>query len=142
MNKSKSPRVFFNASVILAGLKNPTGGSGKLLMWAKKKKINGVISEIIVQEVIRYAGKLGKDKEKVKKEIVAIFYKTYSPPRKFWVEKYKKIMIDWGDAHVLASSVQEECKYLVSLDRKHILSLQGKIKEISIVSPKQVIHLL
>ncbi|MBI5123209.1 hypothetical protein HZA75_05110, partial [Candidatus Roizmanbacteria bacterium] len=41
----KTPIVFFNASVIIAGFISPTGGSAKLLQWTKENKITGVISE-------------------------------------------------------------------------------------------------
>jgi len=46
-----SPTVLFNASVVLAGLKSPQGGSGELLLWSKQKKIQGLISEAILDEV-------------------------------------------------------------------------------------------
>ena len=56
---SLKPKVFFNASVILAGLRSPGGGSGKIIGWVKNGKIDGVISEVIVDEVIRRCSKIG-----------------------------------------------------------------------------------
>ena len=40
--KKRINSVFFNASVILTGLKSPKGGSGKILSWVNKGKIKGV----------------------------------------------------------------------------------------------------
>jgi len=57
--KSKTPAVFFNASVILAGLKSPLGGSGQILQMSKKKQIKVVISEMIMDEVLRNTAKVG-----------------------------------------------------------------------------------
>lgn len=51
-------------------------------------------------------------------------------------------MINQGDSHVLASALELDVDYLVSLDKKHILALKGKIKKFAIVSPKELIEKL
>ncbi len=58
------------------------------------------------------------------------------------VEKYKNITTDYGDAHVLASAISSKCKFLVTLDQKHLLILQNKFEKVKIVSPKQLIEML
>lgn len=140
--KSSKGRVFFNASVILAGFRSPAGGSAKLLSWSKVKKINGVVSEIVVDEVIRYTPKIGFEKDEVERLIKTIFDRVETAPKAETVEKYRKLVIDSGDAHVLASCCEVEAKFLVTLDKKHLLILQKKIKWVRIVSPEELIKIL
>jgi len=136
------PRVFFNASVIIAGLISPTGGSAKLLKWAKSHKVRGLISEIILQEVKKHKNKIGQDEKEIEKRIDSIFFPIVSRPENTQVEEYRHITTDYGDAHVLASSIATKSKFLVTLDQKHLLILQKKFKKVKIVSPKQLIEML
>lgn len=131
--------VFFNASVILAGIKSPKGGSGKILSWVHKAKIKGVISEIILDEVLRNSLKIGFDKPVLEKKIREIFQIEIAPKKEI-VNNYGSIVIYFGDAHVLASAEQSETNYLVSLDQKHILILKDKIKIFKIVTPGGLIQ--
>ena len=138
----KRPRVLFNASVILAGLYSPSGASGVLLALVKKRKIDGIISEIIFSEVIRHADKIGKGRLQSEKKIIDIFGEVVSPPGVPSVEKYYDAVTDRGDAHVLACYDEEKCDILVTLDKKHLLVLQGKIKGFQILSPGQLVKIL
>lgn len=140
--KSSQKRVFFNASVVLAGFRSPTGGSAKLLAWSKAKKINGIVSEIVVDEVARHASKIGFAKNKVKILIETTFGQIETAPEAQAVEKYRKIVVDPGDAHILASCNETQMDFLVTLDKKHLLILQKKIKWVRIVSPAELIDAL
>lgn len=134
--------VLFNASVVLAGLKSSTGGSAKLLSLSKKKAISGTISEIVFDEVVRNSPKIGLEKEQVKKMIKTIFPYIFSAPKKETVDLFRKTVIDDGDAHVLATCREIKAKFLVSLDKKHLLILQKKVKWVKIVSPGELIEIL
>lgn len=131
--------VFFNASVVLAGFKSPKGGSGKIISWAKTRKIRGIISEIILDEVLRNASKIGFNKPVLEKKIREIFQVVPAPDEKI-VSRYNNIVIYYGDAHVLASSEQIKTDYLVSLDQKHILILKDRVRIFKIVSPDDLIQ--
>lgn len=138
--KYSIPIVFFNASVILSGIRSPSGGSGELLKRTKQKNIRGVISEIIFDEIIRHADKFNLTQSKL-----AIFTQTIFPtiqraPKKETVSKFNTLVIDAGDAHVLASAKETHAQWLVTLDKKHLLILQKKIKWIRIVSPKELLE--
>ena len=141
----KTPRipfVFFNASVILAGLSSARGGSAKLLSYVGKNIIKGIISEIILDEVKRRAEKIGKTPELAQKETLKIFKLIMPPPKIITVDKFSKMVIDPGDKHVFASTSEAKANYLVSLDKRHILSLQNKIRGFKIFSPKELIEFL
>lgn len=140
-NVKQSLLVFFNASVILAGLRSPSGGSGELLQLAEKKKILGVASEVILDEVLRNAVKVGLNQNQVISKCRLIFARILSTPTLREVEFFRKVVVDFGDSHVLASAKESQAKYLVSLDEKHLLILQKKTKWIRIVTPGEFLDL-
>lgn len=133
MKQKSVPIVFFNASVILAGLHSPIGGSAKLLTLLKQKQIVGVISEIICDETLRHT---------TSTHVFRLFPMILSAPTRDAVEKHSKMVIDPGDAHVLASAHESKADYLVTLDKKHLLVLQKTIKWVKIVSPKELLHFI
>lgn len=141
MSRIQIPTVLFNASVILAGLKSPSGGSGKLFLFLKQSKIKGIISEPILDEILRNTDKIGQSKSKIVKILPKLF-KIHSPPKKETVRKFGEVVIYFGDAHVLASSYEAKVKFLVSLDQKHILALKDIVKDFKIVTPGQLIEYL
>lgn len=140
--KNLKIRVLFNASVVLSGLRSPGGGSGELLRLIKLEKIEGEISEVIQDEILRHYKKLGLLKLKVEKDLKKLFPNLILSPNKKTVEKYKKVVIDEGDSHVLATCDREKIKYLVTLDKKHLLILKGKIKGLHIFTPGEFIEFL
>lgn len=143
MNKtSKTPLVFFNASVILAGLASPRGGSAKLLRLVREQKIRGVISEVILDEVVRRSERVNIEKAIAADKIAAVFYQILPAPSIRLVSQFNQIVTDPGDAHVLASTFQAKATVLVTLDRKHLLSLAKSVRTFRILSPKQLIERL
>ncbi len=140
--KDTIPVVFFNASVILSGIRSSSGASAKLLRFAKQKRITGLISEIILDETLRHADKIGFSSSAISTVVTRIFVPIYPPPNNIAVRTYTAQVIDSGDAHVLASSRELDADYLVTLDKRHLLVLQDTIKWIKIVSPKELIEQL
>lgn len=136
---NKKLKVFFDASVILAGLKSPGGGSKKLLNWVRKGKIKGSISELVFYEVLKHSKKIGLSEKRCRKEVINTFGKNVYPAPDKITAKYRKIIIDEGDIHLLESSKILKVDYLVSLDKKHILSLKNSVKDSKIVSPGELI---
>ena len=133
-------KVLFNASVVLAGLRSKMGASGVLLKLVRAGKIRGIISELIFNETLKHSKKIGMDEERLGREVVEVFNNNvFKLPQEGMVEKYYPFVSDRGDAHVLASYEQEDCDVLVTLDKKHLLVLQGKIKGVRIVSPGELL---
>ncbi len=131
--------VFFNASVVLAALHSPKGGSAKLIRYCQQKRICGIISEVVLDEIRRNLAKISISTVKVKRAILS-FEHIEPAPTNLLVKKYQRLVIDPGDGHILASSDQAGAKYLVSLDKHHILALASKITKFKIVNPKQLIN--
>jgi putative PIN family toxin of toxin-antitoxin system len=142
VKKAKSPKVLFNASVILAALHSPRGGSGLLLKWAKQGKLEAFASEVILDETIRNLSKLKVTKKVFKKNLKGVFTDILPPPDKKNVYKYRKDIKDIGDAHLFATADEVKADFLVSLDKKHVLSLKNRFKKPKIVNPEELIMIL
>lgn len=140
--KNLKAKVLFNASIVLSGINSPKGGSAVLLNLVKNKKLNGVISEIIFDEILRHSSKFDLTKEEISNLCLGMFSVVSSAPSEKDVKKYFKTVIDEGDAHVLASCDKEKVDFLVTLDKKHLLILKGKIKDLKIVTPGELIEIL
>lgn len=133
-------KILFNASVVLAGAKSRSGASGVLLSLVKKGRINGIITELIFDEIIKHARKLGFTAGEMR-EMVINNFSTHivEAPAETEVRKFASKVLDADDAHILASYVQNNCDVLVTLDKKHLLVLKGKIKGVQIFSPGDLI---
>lgn len=129
MKKTIKPLVLFNASVIISALYSSKGGSAKLLQWVKERKIIGIISELIFNEVRKHV---------VSPLVEKVFMIALSPSEET-IDIYKKIVIDQGDGHVLASAKELGVNYLVTLDKKHLLSIKNTVKDFKIVSPCYIV---
>ncbi|OHA62120.1 MAG: hypothetical protein A2117_00670 [Candidatus Wildermuthbacteria bacterium GWA2_46_15] len=135
-----SPLVFFNASVILAGLKSSTGASRKLLEWAAQGKIRAVVSEVVLDEVWRNLRKLDISEALLKK--IVISFRIEKAPAGKELKRFKKLLVDPDDVHILTSAKRADADFLVTLDKKHILVLQRKIQWTKIVSPGELFKTL
>ncbi len=132
------PRILFNASVVLSGFASPSGGSGKLLGWIRKGNVQGFVSEIILDEIMRHRAKLSIPATSIR-TLTKLFTVVPAPPVSI-VRGFEAVVVDVGDAHVLASAKEYRADFLVTLDKKHLLALRGKIRMFRIVSPKELIE--
>ena len=96
--------AFIDASVILAALGSKSGGSSQILKLTGARKIIGIASQAVVEEVLRNARKIGVSEREVSSLISNSLLKVISAPTSDEVEKY----IDKTaakDAHVLYTDV-------------------------------------
>lgn len=142
MKSSPPPTVFFNASVIIAGLHSPQGDSGLLLNWVKTGKIQGLISQIVADEVIRHSPKINLPSPKTLSILHQTFATILPPPAPTLVRQQMPQVTDPGDAHLFASCLESSIDYLTSLDKKHVLSLKSNFHQFQILSPAQLIQKL
>ena len=136
-------RVFLDASVIIAGLYSPSGGSAVILNLIEKGIITGVTSQVILGETKRnIVDKLLKITEKYEQFAKQSKIVVVPIPAKETVAKWHNI-IDPKDAHVLAATIASKADYLVTLDRKHFMLEQVKKAVVfKIVTPKELIEIL
>ena len=139
----KAHRVFFDASVIIAALLSPAGGSSLLFQYIKAGKIIGLTSQTAIAET------LGKDKPKKvkrsKEEIEQFIAQSGLIIRESItaaeITPYEGL-VDAEDAHLIAGANLTKCPYLVTLDKKHLLKeeIQKRFLPLKIVSPKELLE--
>lgn len=135
-------RVFFDASVIIAALLSPSGGSSQLLKYAIAGKIIGITSQSVIAEILeedKFA-KIKKTKREIEQFIAQSGLIVRKPITTSEIEPYLGL-IDVEDAHLITGASLTRCKYLVSLDKKHVLrpDVQEKFLPLKIVSPGQLL---
>lgn len=136
------PRVLFNASVVFSAFCSETGASRKLMTFIKRKRINGLISEAILDELLKHADKIPADRERLCGEIDQYFGNILPAPEEKNVSRYKQFMLDEGDAHLFATYQEARCDALVSLDKHHVLALKGKLPGCTILAPSELLQRL
>jgi len=137
-------KVFFDASVIISALLSLTGGSSLLISLIKSRRIMGITSQTVIDEVIAHADKIRRGEKDIFDFIQSsrILVRTRISIED--VEQIKNLMIDPYDAHVFAGAILTKSDYLVSLDKKHILQLDitKLFPKIHICSPKELLNLI
>jgi len=133
-------RVYFDASVIIASILSSTGGSSKLLRYVKNNKIVGITSQTAVDEVLEKTEKLKRSKKVIEDFIVKSRLLVRKHITLKEIEPYKD-SVHIEDAHLIAGAVLTKCKYLVSLDKKHLLreDIKDRFLPLLLVSPKELL---
>ena len=131
--------AFIDASVILAALGSKSGGSSQVLKLVRKRKIDGVTSQAVVEEVFRNANKIKITESEVSRLISSSSLKVIPAPISEEVEKYLSVTVE-KDAHVVASAIKSKANIIITLDKKHLLS--KSIKGIDVVSPGEFLQKL
>ena len=142
MPKSK-PRVFLDSNVIFSGLYSPEGAPGIILEHFVKGRMNVVVSQQVLEEVIRTV------KEKLPDSLPALRrLLVNTPPEvaadpelpdiKCWTKK-----LHLGDAAILAAAIAAQPDYFITGDR-HFIESPDIVKEtgLTIVMPAQFLKIM
>jgi predicted nucleic acid-binding protein len=135
----KKVKVFLDSSVLVAACISLTGGSFRLCREGSDSNLELCINQYVYTEVENALKEKRPDKAERLQTLIdwgKIVILDYPASEK--VEDYFDI-IDHEDAPVLAGAVYNSVQYLVSLDRKHVLT--KKISKASlpfiVVTPQQ-----
>lgn len=135
-------RVFFDASVIIAALLSPSGGSSQLFKYITASKITGITSQTVMEEILEQDKfqRIKKTKREIEQFIAGSGLVVRKPIAKAEIEPYLGL-IDAEDAHLIAGATLTRCKYLVTLDKKHLLrpDIKRRFLPLKIVSPGQLL---
>lgn len=132
-------KVFLDASVIIAALLSPKGGSAKICQSAREKKILAISSKTVVNEVLANLHKMKKlDQKDVENFILQKGIIVRQKVTRTEIIPFRGI-VEEKDAHVLAGAILTKCDYLVTLDKKHFLKeeVKKKVKNIKLIAPKE-----
>jgi putative PIN family toxin of toxin-antitoxin system len=134
-------RVFFDASVIIAALLSPTGGSSLLLRFIKTGAIVGVTSQTALDEMLAQDSKLNKTRDEIERFIADSGLAVRESITLNEIQPYEDL-IDKEDAHLIAGAERTHCAYLVSLDKRHVLreDVRARFRPLKIVNPKELLE--
>lgn len=110
------------------------------MLLVRKKRIVGIVSETILDELLKHADKIPMHKVQLRNEVIRTFRNILPAPEERNVSQFKHLMVDHGDAHLFATAKEQHCTHLVSLDKKHVLILKNKLQPLHIVSPAELIY--
>lgn len=135
-------RVYFDASVIIAALLSPLGGSSQLFKYIKQGVITGITSQTVIDEILEEGKsvKLKKSKEEIEYFIVASGLIVRESITEDEIIPYKGL-VDAEDAHLIAGAVLARCTYLVTLDKRHLLraDIKERFLPLQIITPKELL---
>ncbi len=135
-------KVFLDASVIITGINSKNSASSILLELSQKRKIKAFVSSIILNEVVRNLNK--KFPERILRDFL-----SYLPKSNFKKIEFKdelEVLQFQGitaqkDIHVIAAASKAKVDYLITLDQKHLLSLNESDFPFTIITPGDFIEL-
>lgn len=136
-------RVFFDASVIIAALLSPAGGSSLLFKYIKTGIITGITSQTVLEEMLEKdkPKKLKRSLEQIGEFITHSGLIVRESITTEEIAPYKGDVHE-EDAHLFAGALLTKCTYLVSLDKKHVVQpdIQNKFLPLRIVTPKELLE--
>lgn len=133
-------KVFLDASVIIAAILSPSGGSAKLMQLISLKQVIGITTQTVVEEIIEHSSKIDKTVEEIIKFIANHGILVRKKVTGTESERFRDT-VDPDDAHLIAGSLLTKCQCLVTLDRKHLLrqDIRAKVKPLKIVEPGDIL---
>ena len=140
MSKPK-PRVFLDSNVLFSGLYSPEGAPGIILEHFIKGSISIVVSQQVLEEVIRtIKEKLPEALPALKRLLVSTPPEVIADPNLPDIGRWTK-KLDIGDAAILAAAVAAQPDYFVTGDR-HFLDNQEIAENagLKIVTPAQFLE--
>lgn len=118
-------KIFLDASVIVAGIFSQTGASSYLFNLGRKKKVNLIVSQFVLDEASDNIIKKGGEKDNFNYLLKNANLRIFSANNLFLKNICEKI-IHPKDAEVLADAILSKADYLLSLDKKHFFTKEVK----------------
>ena len=133
-------KVFLDASVIITGINSKNSASNIILKLSQKGKIKTFVSSITLNEVIRNLNK------NFPKEVLQDFltYLSKSNFKKIEFKDESEVLKFQGvttqkDIHVIAAASKAKVDFIITFDRKHLLSIKEGTLPFIILSPADLI---
>ena len=145
MRITHSTALFFDASVLVAGSHSPEGGSALVLEACKRGAFTAHVTSLVILEALHALERAFPKRSLTRFHdyLVGVNWKLLSIPFEQQLSKYAAL-IHPDDLHVLASAVEGQSDFLLTLDRKHILVAAKAVQEanlpIHIVTPGDFIQ--
>ncbi len=115
--------VFLDASVLVAASRSPNGGSAIALQACQGVRFHAVVTERILTEArVNIAEKFGQTElVRFYQQLAALSPKVAGPPSDEHIHSCAQLTAS-KDVHVLAAALSSDAAYLLTLDRRHLLT--------------------
>ncbi len=137
------PRVFLDSNVVFSGLYSPHGAPGVILERFIKGDINVVVSQQVLEEVIRPVKEnLPEALSALRRLLVSVPPEVTADPPSEEIRRWAR-RIHAADAAILAAAMAAQPDYFISGD-SHFIENPGIAEEtgLHIVTPAQFLKLL
>lgn len=137
----KKKTVFIDSSVLMAAAISPKGSARDLTNEAFTQKLDLYVSADVLEETERNLKlKAPHSLDYFYTSMQSLSLKIVKPAKR-QILKAAKIVVG-KDAPILAGAIEEKVDYLVTYDRKHLLSHKEEIKthfNLQVVTPDEII---
>src|SRR5665213_1674040 len=106
-------RVFFDASVIIAAVLSPIGGSSLLFQYIHLGVIQGMTSQSAIEEVLDKTKKIQRSREHLEEFIATSGLLVRESISEEEIKPYESA-VDRTDAHIIAGAILTRCTHPVS----------------------------
>ena len=130
INITRHTTLFFDASVLVAGAHSPGGGSALLLEACEMGGFTAQTTFLIILEALHTLerGFPQQSLNRLRDYLAEINWEILPVPQEGELQKYASFT-DPKDLHVLAAAVERSSEFLLTLDRKHILSAAEAVEK-------------
>lgn len=134
-------KIFLDASVIIASMLSPTGGSSKVIRLGQLGEWAQITSQTVIDEVKDHTEKIDKSAQEIDQFIKEHSVIVRQRMTKSEIKPFIKL-VDEGDAHLIAGSKLTGADFLVTLDKKHLLKadIKNRFKPLNIVNPEELLR--
>ena len=115
--------VFFDASVLVAASRSPSGGSALSLNMCSGRHFRAALTMKVLLEARRNVAEKFSEQDLLRfyHQIAALDPEMVPPPSQERVAQCAPLTTE-KDAHVLAAALECRAGYLLTLDRRHLLT--------------------
>lgn len=115
--------VFLDASVLVAASRSPAGGSALTLEVCQGRSFRAAVTSTVLLEArVNIAGKFGEmELLRYYRQLASVRPELVPPPSEAGIRQ-AALLTSEKDAHVLAAALECKAGWLVTLDRKHLLT--------------------
>ncbi len=134
-------KIFLDASVIIAAMLSPAGGSAKVIRLGQLGDWAQITSQTVIDEVKDHTGKIGKSTNEINQFIKEHSVIVRQRMTKLEIKPFIGL-VDESDAHLIAGSKLTGADFLVTLDKKHLLKMdiKNRFKPLNIVNPEELLR--
>lgn len=137
-------KIFIDSSVLIAACKSKSGGSARILMECRRKKIQGYVSRHVVVETKKAAeAKFDQtEKQRLNFFLLQSHLIFCEEPSLIEVNHCQEVLPE-KDAPILAAAIKNKADFLITLDTGNFMKTTVKeiVKPVKIVTPKDFIKL-